>query len=310
VATENKLSARSDALPFASVIIPHYNDLDALAECLGRLRKQTYPRDRFEIIIADNNSRCGLEVIREMAPDAEVLLAPIQGAGPARNAGAAIAKGAIFAFIDSDCLAENSWLMHGVDGLRGYDFIGGQVRTTCRDAKRPTPVEAFEMVFAFDFKRYVEKVGFTGTGNMFTRREVFEAVGPFRAHVSEDMEWSFRAREKGFRIGYVDTAIVAHPGRYTWAELVHRWRRMTLESRLFDQERGYREIHFWSRALLLPISIVPHAGRVLVSPRLPDIRARIGALSVLIGIRGWRATEEIRLTLFGTEQKPNPHELR
>jgi GT2 family glycosyltransferase len=297
------MPAYAETAPFVSVIIPHYNDLDGLTKCLAQLRRQTYPRDRFEIIGADNNSSCGLGAVREIASDAHILPAPIQGAGPARNAGAAIAKGDIFAFIDSDCLAESSWLQRGVEGLRGFDFVGGQVRTTCRDPERPTPVEAFEMVFAFDFKRYIQKVGFTGTGNMFTRRDVFEAVGPFRAHVSEDVEWCFRARELGFRIGYVESAIVAHPGRHTWSELIHRWRRMTLETRLHEQERGYRSIHFWGRALLMPVSIIPHAGRVLLSPRLPDLRARIGALLVLIGLRGWRMKEEIKLTLLGVDHK-------
>jgi glycosyltransferase involved in cell wall biosynthesis len=302
---ENTHSARSPAPPFVCVVIPHYNDLEALTECVNRLRTQNYPRDRFEVIIADNNSRCGLDAVRQIAPDATVLLATIQGAGPARNAGASIAKGDVLAFIDSDCLAEPGWLSCGVEGLRGYDFIGGQVRTTCRDPKRPTPVEAFEMVFAFDFKRYVEKVGFTGSGNMFVRRDVFDAVGPFRAQISEDMEWSFRAREKGFRLGYVESAVVSHPGRYTWSELTQRWRRMTLETRLLERERGLRQIHFWGRALLLPLSIVPHAARVLASPRLPSISSRVGALTVLVGIRVWRMMEELRLSLFGIDSELN-----
>jgi hypothetical protein len=62
------------------------------------------------------------------------------------------------------------------------------------DRRRPNPVEAFEMVFAFDFERYMNRVGFTGTGNMFLWRKVFDAVGPFRNGVAEDMASSFRAR--------------------------------------------------------------------------------------------------------------------
>jgi hypothetical protein len=67
---------------FVSVIVPHYNDLAALRHCHAKLMLQSWPRDRFEIVIADNMSACGLDAVRDAAPSAIVVAAHMRGAGP------------------------------------------------------------------------------------------------------------------------------------------------------------------------------------------------------------------------------------
>ena len=58
----------SSPLPFVSVVIPVYNDADRLALCLRALEAQTYPRERFEIVVADNGSTDHVSaIIREVA---------------------------------------------------------------------------------------------------------------------------------------------------------------------------------------------------------------------------------------------------
>jgi glycosyltransferase involved in cell wall biosynthesis len=278
-----------------SVVIPHYNSVDTLKTCVALLNDQTFPRDRFEIVVADNNSSCGIDFIRKAVPTAIVVHAAEQGAGPARNAGVAASKGELLAFIDSDCLPRISWIEKGVAGIQRYDFIGGSVITTAEDPMCPTPVEAFEILFAFDFKRYINEVGFTGTGNMFVWRKVFDRVGPFRSGVAEDMEWSFRARANGFQLGYVEEARVQHPARRTWNELTIRWKRMLLEEYLLCREQRFGILRWVLRAFLMPGSILPHSYRVFISPKLRNWHARFGALKVLIQLRFWRAREMISL---------------
>ncbi len=115
--------------PFISVVIPHYNDLARLRVCHARLLAQSWLRDQFEIVVADNNSTCGLAAVQEAAPSALVVPAPIQGAGPARNAGVAASRGTIIALIDSDCVPEPDWITEGVAALDRFDFVGGRVFT-------------------------------------------------------------------------------------------------------------------------------------------------------------------------------------
>jgi glycosyltransferase involved in cell wall biosynthesis len=83
----------ASAEPLTSVIVPHYNDLARLDQCLAALLDQR-TAGRFEIIVADNASPCGLaEVERVIAGRARLGCCAEKGAGPARNAGVAAANG-------------------------------------------------------------------------------------------------------------------------------------------------------------------------------------------------------------------------
>lgn len=283
--------------PFVSVVIPHYNDLDALAICIAGLRRQTWPERWLEIIVADNNSRCGIAAVIRAAPGCRVVSAPIQGTGLARNAGATVARGEILAFIDSDCDPRPDWVENGVRALEGSDFAGGQVEMVARDPARPTAVEAWEMVFGFDFERYVVRGGHIGGGNMWVRRLVFDKVGGFRVGVAEDMDWSLRARRAGFRPGYGRTAVVSHLARPDWPELLTRWRRVLAELYALTRERPFGLLRWMVWTAGMPLSIVPHLPRVLWSDRLSGTRVRLAAAWVLIVHRLWRTGYMTRLLL-------------
>ncbi len=176
--------------PLVSVIIPHYNDLANLRRCLGRLASQTLPKDRFEIVVADNGSACGLEEVQNVCGRiARVVHAPIPGAGPARNVAVAASSGAVLAFTDSDCRPAPDWLENGLAALRNADIVGGRVDVDVGDPAHPTAIEAFELVFAFNVKRYIAELGFSVSANIFVSRATFDRVGAFRARVVEDLDW-------------------------------------------------------------------------------------------------------------------------
>jgi GT2 family glycosyltransferase len=109
------------------------------------------------------------------------------------------------------------------------DLVGGRVEVDVGDPAHPTAVEAFEIVFAFNLKRYVERLGFSAAANMFVPREIFDRVGPFRARVTEDLEWGKRASAANYRWRYAANVVVTHPARRTWAELWRKWRRRSEE---------------------------------------------------------------------------------
>lgn len=286
--------------PRVSVIIPHYRDLGGLAICLETLSRQTYPRDQFEIVVADNNSPEGEAAVAEVvAGRGRVVVVTEKGAGPARNGGVAVARGEILAFIDSDCQAEPEWLEEGLKALPDYDFIGGHVTVLTDDPIRMTGAEAFERVFAFDFESYINKKGFTGSGNMFCPKVLFERVGGFRPVVSEDYEWSHRARGMGYRLGYAPKAVVGHPARRTWEELTRKWARVNAESyALFAGPKGWRT-RWLVRNLALPASAVAHMPKVLLSDKLNTFGQRLQALQMLFRIRTWRMVDALGKLVAG-----------
>ena len=284
-----------NAQPSVSVIIPHYNDLRGLAICLDALEKQSFPGE-FEIVVADNRSMVGIEAVRAVAGErARVVDAPVQGAGPARNAAVEQARAPFLAFIDSDCVAEPAWLSEGIAALQDYDIVGGQVTIVVGHSGEPSGTEAFEAVFAFDNKKYIEKKNFSGSGNLFCPREVFDRAGPFRTGVSEDMEWCHRAISQGFSLGFAPLAEVGHPPRRNWSELVTKWRRINRESYgVMVEKPGGRLLWLLRTWLLLP-SIPVDLWRILRTERLHSVAARLRACGTLTRIRLWRFANQHRL---------------
>ncbi|WP_293678613.1 glycosyltransferase [uncultured Phenylobacterium sp.] len=287
-------------MPTVSVIIPHYNDLVGLDKCLNALQRQTYPSELVEVVVADNASPQGLESVERVAAGrAKVISVEERGAGPARNGAVAHATGEVLAFTDSDCVPEPQWLVEGVRGLDTYDFVGGSVTVLVEDEEHVTPPEAFERVFAFDFKTYIQVKGFTGSGNLFCAKPLFESVGGFRVGVSEDYEWSKRAQSHGHRLGYAPNAVVGHPARRTWAELTRKWKRLNVETYGLSEGQPLRRVKWLFRTLLLPASAVVHTPKVLFSPRLKTLSQRIDGLCVLYAIRFWRLQDALKLLLRG-----------
>ena len=281
-----------------SVIVPHYNDLEGLDICLAALGQQTFPSERREIVVADNASPQGIAAVeRVVAGRARVVTVIQRGAGPARNGGAAASKGEILAFIDSDCRADGAWLAEGIRALEGCDIAGGSVDVSVRNADSMTPAEAFERIFAFNMERYVKQKGFVGSGNLFCRRAVFEAVGPFGTGVSEDVDWSHRATAKAFRIGYAPLARVSHPARRNWSELKRKWERINLETYGLVMRRRFGRLSWLQTFLLLPFSALVHTPKVLASGQL-SWRQKLSALGMLYRLRLWRMVDYGRL-LFG-----------
>ena len=231
-----------------------------------------------------------------IAGRARLTLVTTKGAGPARNGGVAAARGETIAFIDSDCVAEPEWLAAGVRALDRYDIVGGAVRVLVDDPDHKTPEEAFEMLFAFNQKVYVERKGFSGSGNLFCARSTFERVGGFSsAKVSEDLEWCHRATAMGYTLGYEPLAVVGHPARSTWDELIKKWRKTNLETFGLAVLRPFGRAGFAAKAAALPVSAVAHTPKVLFQPAPLTVAQRFAALRVLYRLRMWRLADSLSL---------------
>lgn len=280
-----------------SVVVPHYEDVAALDRCLTALSRQSYPAEDFEIIVADNNSPSGRERVEQaIAGRAQLVVVTQKGAGPARNGGVQAARGEILAFTDSDCVPVRDWLKEGIAALADSDIVGGYVSVLTEDSPL-NPTEAFEAVFAFDNESYIERKGFTGSGNLFVPKAIFEEVGGFRPAVSEDVEWSHRARAKGFTLAYCAGAEVGHPPRRCWRDLKAKWRRVNSETYLLLLTRPAGRLKWLLRTWGMPLSALAHTPRILFSDRLRTFKEKLGAVAILFRVRFWRFVDGHRLLL-------------
>jgi len=203
--------------PLISVVIPHLNQPEALEACLSSLDAQSLPRGFYEIIVVDNGSapipenivanHAGTRLLRELQP----------GPGPARNSGVRFATGDIIAFIDADCRAQRDWLRNALQSIRSSPegtILGGDVQIWHDSWNKPTPIEAYEAVFGYRFKLFIERHGYCGTGNLVVQRTDYEKAGPFAGiELAEEVVWGQRARSAGLTFRYVPEMIVFHPAR-------------------------------------------------------------------------------------------------
>jgi len=272
--------------PDLAIIIPHFNDADRLARCLAALEVQD--RTGVDVVVADNDSAVDLTPLQARFPFVRLVHQSRPGAGLARNAGVASTDAPWFAFIDADCVADADWIARAKHIAAGDPDIvtGGRVDVFDETPPPRTGAEAFEAVFAFHMRRYLEEEGFLGAGNLIVSRRTFDRTGPFLGHVAEDVEWSRRAAREGAVLAYDDALGVGHPSRSDWPSLCRKWRRMTDEAwALRSLSGGLGQRLAWvGRACLMPASIVLHMPRVL-SCRALRPRERGPALATLIRLR-------------------------
>ena len=293
------MSIAEEARPFISVIVPHLNQPEFLKACLASLARQTYPRERFEVIVVDNGSRELPEWVTGRGDNVTLESEAIPGPGPARNRGVAVSSGEVLAFIDADCTADACWLEAMSDVLLksgDRSIVGGDVRIAYDDSARLTMIEAYETVFAYRQKEYIETKGFSGTGNLMVRRGDFERIGPFAGiEVAEDRDWGQRALAAGYRIVYVAGGIIYHPARRSLDEIKVKWRRHTDHDHA-EWLRAGRGTALWcARAAAVAVSPIVDLARIAKSDRLSGLRARWLAAFALFRIRLWRGARMLAI---------------
>jgi glycosyltransferase involved in cell wall biosynthesis len=288
-----------EAGPQVSVVIPHLNDLVGLEACLTSLAAQSFPADRFEIVVADNGSTCGLSAVETVVAGRATLVAePRPGAGPARNAAVAAARGTILAFTDADCRPEPDWLERGVAALRPGAFMGGGITVTVGDPARPTPAEAFELVYGFPVEDYARREDYVCSCNLFVHAADFHRAGGFRALLSEDVEWCRRAIREGLVLNYDPGSRIRHPARPNWPALRLKYDRITLEAFHLARAEG-RSMAVWRlKAVAVALSPCAQGFKALGDPRL-SIGDRMAAVGVLVRLRLSRAAYMLRLSFTG-----------
>lgn len=212
-------------IPSVSVIIPVYKNWNQLEQCLDALSKQTYARELFEIIVVNNSPHDPSPIL---LGDVKLMAEPIPGSYAARNKGISAAVGHIIAFTDADCVPDENWLKESVKLItqKNADRIAGKIIIPFLNANL-SAVEAYQKALSFNQKRLV-KVGLSVTANLICKRKAFDVAGLFNSDLLSggDWEWSRRANVAGLNLVYGETAIVKHPARSNWAELLKKSRRV------------------------------------------------------------------------------------
>ncbi|MFP3978298.1 glycosyltransferase [Marinobacter sp. KMM 10035] len=130
---------------FISVIVPAHNEQDHLAQCLQALMSQDYPKNRYEVIVVDNNSTDSTRKIA-LSFGVKIIDQKKGPVGAVRNVGASQAAGEFLAFIDADCVAPKNWLSKGAHFLVKPNSVYGG------GCDLPTPPHWIEQAWLLESK--------------------------------------------------------------------------------------------------------------------------------------------------------------
>lgn len=292
----------SEQVPHVTVVVPVYDGVDELRGCLAALQAQDHPADRFDVVVVDNAST---EDVAAAVPADErftLLVEPRRGSYAARNTGLGIARGEVLAFTDADCRPDPDWLTEAVAELRrepAADMVGGAVRLVFRGGAPRTAAELYESVHGFPQARYLADQHFAVTANMVTWRRTVDRVGPFDASLMSrgDAQWGQRVAAAGGVQRYAERAVVRHPARASWGELLTKIVRIARGRIAADRAAGRGRRHLLGVAAYQLRSVVDGARGVRRLPGLTGPSARLRYLGALAVCRSVTAALLVRAAM-------------
>lgn len=243
-------------LYIVSVIIPTYHDWDRLKLCLEALEHQSYPANRFEVLVVNNDPEDQPPYV-VAGGNVRLLEEAKPGSYAARNAAIQVAKGEILAFTDSDCIPAKTWLDEGLKLiLGGADRIAGKI-DVFHSSIKPTWAEIYEIHFSLPQSTYAE-IGFGATANMITRCICFDKVGLFNAELLSggDFEWGMRVQGVGLPILYAPSVIVEHPARTRLAELLKKNLRVSSGHYVMNEQSWLSTLRTFIRSIAPPFKFI------------------------------------------------------
>ena len=198
--------------PLISVIVPNHNGEKTIGQCLDAANGSTY--DNFEVIVVDDCSADTSVSIIEQRPCRLLRLQEHGGASRARNTGAQNSKGEILFFIDADCLVQPDTLsiVAAVYQQGGQDVVIGGTYTLMPFDQQFFSI--FQSVFIHCAEtKTPENPDYIATHAMVISAGLFKTIGGFDEHfmpILEDVEFSHRLKEKGYRLRMDATVLVQH----------------------------------------------------------------------------------------------------
>jgi mycofactocin glycosyltransferase len=206
--------------PIVSVIIPVRNREKDLAHCLRSLCNLRYPEHCLEIIVVDDASTDGSLQVVSKFPVKTLAFKTRRQAAACRNLAARQAKGEILAFIDSDCVADPSWLSDLLPAFRdpAVGAVGGLVDAYFEEKglDRYEKVKSSLQVSTWQKRSSEQERHFyVPSCNLLIRRELFRELGGFceDLHVGEDVDLCWRLQKLGKAVEYKPVGRVYHKHR-------------------------------------------------------------------------------------------------
>ncbi len=237
--------------PTVSVVLPTYNRLHQLKRVLEGLEEQTYPKQKFEVVVVSDGSSDGTnEFLRLKKTPLQLtsVLQANQGVAVARNEGVAQAQGKLILFIDDDVvpvprLISEHLRTHEAEGNSELVVLGPMLTpldTTLSpwtQWEQDMLVKQYEAMAAGEWEPTARQF-YTGNSSL-PRSLVVESGGfdpAFRR--AEDVELAYRMDKRGARFVFNPQAVGYHyveRSFSSWLATPYAYGRNDV---IFSQQRG------------------------------------------------------------------------
>jgi len=197
-----------------SIIVASYNSQDTIEECLKSILAQNYPKDAFEVIVMDGESK---DNTVKIAQQFHIKVLSIRLNCPAAyNYAMKIVAYPILGFIDADAKVEPDWLKKVTPHLAEPEVAGVSGSIETWNADNP-----WARSIGYELKSRYRRIGkYTGriaTMNLLLKKSVIEEVGGWDEKLPSqyDTDFGFRMSGRGYKIAYEPTAVCYHFNRPT-----------------------------------------------------------------------------------------------
>ncbi|MBI2084153.1 MAG: glycosyltransferase family 2 protein [Candidatus Aenigmarchaeota archaeon] len=214
-------------LPSVSIIIVGYNSKPHFDSCFSSISRIGYSKTKYEVILADNNSKDGsVEYVKEKFKWVRILpLKENYGVAIAVNRAAKIAKGKYIVILNPDTEVEKKWLVELVKVMESDRTIGacGSKLLYYDERDKINTIGGFWSVLGFSgslgegdnkIKHTKMKEVFFPTGSsLMVRKDLFLSVGGYDDDYFmyvEEPDLSWRLWNMGYRIVSVPSSIAYH----------------------------------------------------------------------------------------------------
>ncbi|MBV6495247.1 MAG: glycosyltransferase family 2 protein [Acidobacteria bacterium ACB1] len=298
-----------NSLPFVSIVLPIRNEGAFIERGLASVLRQTYPKDRMEIIVADGMSTDdSRKKILGLAANSEVPISIVDNvkkiAPTGLNRAIERAIGDVIIRVDGHCEIEPDYVANCVDILRSgrAEGVGGPIETVGETPRAVAISMAMSSNFgvggsAFrtvkDREMFTDTVAFPG----YTRK-IIDRAGAFNEELvrNQDDEYNFRIRKLGGRILLSPMIRSRYYSRSTFSSLWKQyfqygyWKVRVLQ--MHPKQMSLRQfvpfVFVSSVILLAAIALFSDIGRVLLAAVVGMyFLANVAASIYVAGSRVW-----------------------
>ncbi len=207
-----------------TIIICTYNRAKYLELALKSLVEQTFEKERFDVIVVDNNSTDNTrEIVNKYSNKLflKYFFEKNQGTSYARNRGIKESNTKFIGYLEDDAKASKNWIKNTYKIIQNKNpkIFGGPIYTYYEAQKPKWFQDESEVRKITNTTRCLAENEFLSGANMFFKKEIFDLIGLFdvdlgvvgnQLFVGEETRLQIVAKEKNVEIYYSPELFVYH----------------------------------------------------------------------------------------------------